>query len=240
MVNLRTPYLVFPPGDFISEELDERGWTKKDLAEIMGRPQQMVSEIVNAKKSITPETAVQLSEAFGTSVELWLNLESDYSLWLARKEKSNEAIARRSNLYSLLPVAELKKNGWITDTRDVDILEADICKLLGVGSLDEKPNASVRLRGSAAKDPSFWAQAAWIKRVEILVHSKKPAPVKIESLKTLIRKLLGMSADTENIQRIPAMLSEFGVRFAIVPHLTGTYIDGAAFRINGAPVVALT
>ena len=52
---------VFPPGDFIREELEARGWTQRDLAEILGRPIQAVNSIVNGKKEITPETAVALA-----------------------------------------------------------------------------------------------------------------------------------------------------------------------------------
>ncbi|MYD03607.1 MAG: HigA family addiction module antidote protein [Acidimicrobiia bacterium] len=45
-----------------------------------GLPVQAVSEILNAKKSITPDTALSLSEALGTSAELWLNLQTAYLL----------------------------------------------------------------------------------------------------------------------------------------------------------------
>jgi HTH-type transcriptional regulator/antitoxin HigA len=71
---------VFPPGDFIREELEARGWTQGDLARFIGRPLQTINAIVNAKKEITPETAVALGAAFGTSAELWLNLEATYRL----------------------------------------------------------------------------------------------------------------------------------------------------------------
>ena len=71
---------VFPPGDFIREELEARGWTQGDLARFIGRPLQTVNAIVNAKKEITPETAVALGAAFGTSAELWLRLETTYRL----------------------------------------------------------------------------------------------------------------------------------------------------------------
>ncbi len=71
---------VFPTGDFIREELDARGWTQRDLAEIVGRPTQAINAIINAKKEVTPETAVALGAAFGTSPEFWLNVESAYRL----------------------------------------------------------------------------------------------------------------------------------------------------------------
>ena len=74
------PARVPHPGHIIRRELEARGWTQKDLADIMGRPEQAISEIVNGRKRIIPETALQLAEAFGTSADLWLNLESNYRL----------------------------------------------------------------------------------------------------------------------------------------------------------------
>ena len=76
----RRPAEVFPPGDFIAEELEARGWTQGDLARILGRPLQAVNAIIRGKKAITPETALGLGAAFGTSAEVWLNMETSYRL----------------------------------------------------------------------------------------------------------------------------------------------------------------
>ncbi len=72
------PARAIAPGRIILRELEARGWSQQDLAAIMGRPEQAISEIINAKKQITAETAQQLSRAFGTSVDFWLNLEMQY------------------------------------------------------------------------------------------------------------------------------------------------------------------
>ena len=83
----RIPAEVFPPGEFVREELEMRGWTQADLAEFMGRPLRSINEIINCKKGITAETAIGLGKAFGTSAEYWLNLESAYRLHVARRER---------------------------------------------------------------------------------------------------------------------------------------------------------
>ncbi|MEW6755453.1 MAG: HigA family addiction module antitoxin [Candidatus Latescibacterota bacterium] len=76
------------------DELEERGWTQKDLAEILGRPLQSVNQIINGRKRITPETAVELAAAFGTSRELWLHLEASFRL--SQLGRPDPAIARRA------------------------------------------------------------------------------------------------------------------------------------------------
>jgi HTH-type transcriptional regulator / antitoxin HigA len=91
---------VFPPGDFIREELEARGWTQGDLARFIGRPLQAVNAIVNAKKEITPETAVALGAAFGTSAEVWLRLETTYRL--AQAGAPDPAIRSRVQEFELV------------------------------------------------------------------------------------------------------------------------------------------
>ncbi|HEX8342968.1 MAG TPA: HigA family addiction module antitoxin [Tepidisphaeraceae bacterium] len=74
------PAEAFPPGEFIRQEIEARGWTQSDLARVIGRPLQTVNMIVNGKKAVTAETAKALGLAFGTGPELWLNLETAYRL----------------------------------------------------------------------------------------------------------------------------------------------------------------
>src|SRR5512137_1421295 len=94
----RLPAEVFPPGDFLLEELEARGWSQADLAGILGRSRAAVNEIVTGRRRISPDTAKGLAEAFGTSAELWLNLETTYQLWWIRSHDSGP-VARRSKLY---------------------------------------------------------------------------------------------------------------------------------------------
>ena len=76
--------LAIPPGEMLAEELAARGMTQRELAKRVGRPEQAISEIVNAKKAITPETALAFEAVLGPSAEFWLGLQKTYDLTLAR------------------------------------------------------------------------------------------------------------------------------------------------------------
>ena len=67
---------AFPPGEYLRDELEERGWTEEELAGILGQPVQVVQEILDGRKEIVPEMALSLAEALGTSPELWMNLQA--------------------------------------------------------------------------------------------------------------------------------------------------------------------
>jgi len=87
-----SPAMAIPPGETLRDEIRERGITQTELAARMGRPAKVISQIMNGKKSITAETAIQLeSELDGISAMFWLRLEARYRLALAREEASATA-----------------------------------------------------------------------------------------------------------------------------------------------------
>jgi len=95
MTKKLTPARVPPLGIILSEEIEARGWTQKDLAEIMGRLAQTINEIDKGTKQITPETALELSAVFGTSAQFWTNLEANYRLHLAKEALISESFFDR-------------------------------------------------------------------------------------------------------------------------------------------------
>ena len=86
--------LPIPPGEMLTEELAARGMTQRELALRTGRPEQAISEIVNAKKAITPETALAFETVLGPSAEFWLGLQTTYELTLAREKGAGRVTYR--------------------------------------------------------------------------------------------------------------------------------------------------
>lgn len=69
------------PGEVLLEEfLQPMGLTQAELANHLSIPVQRVNEIIKAKRGVTPETAWFLSQAFGTTPEFWINLQTNYDL----------------------------------------------------------------------------------------------------------------------------------------------------------------
>jgi HTH-type transcriptional regulator/antitoxin HigA len=96
MAKAFVPAEVFPPGEFLRDELEARGWSQKQFAEILGRPFQLVNGIINGQRRITEETAVELGAALGTSAKVWMNLEATYRLSRVRRPMSE--ISERAKL----------------------------------------------------------------------------------------------------------------------------------------------
>ena len=76
------------PGEVLRELcLEPMGLSVTRAAEALGVTRKTLSAILNGRSGISPEMAVRLSLAFGTSAESWLNQQSQYDLWLAEKSR---------------------------------------------------------------------------------------------------------------------------------------------------------
>ena len=71
------------PGEHLAEELEALGMSASELARRIKVPANRVTEILNGQRSITGDTALRLAHFFGTSAELWLNLQSLHDLRVA-------------------------------------------------------------------------------------------------------------------------------------------------------------
>ena len=75
-----------PPGEILREEfMRPLGISINALARALAVPPNRIGAIVNGTRAITADTALRLGRYFGTSPELWLDLQSDYELRIARQ-----------------------------------------------------------------------------------------------------------------------------------------------------------
>lgn len=83
------------PGEMLLEEfLKPLGITQTDMAARLGVSFPRLNEIINAKRGVTPDTALRLERVLGMSAEFWLGLQQDWDLWHAIHSKSASEIAK--------------------------------------------------------------------------------------------------------------------------------------------------
>ncbi|GAF88770.1 unnamed protein product, partial [marine sediment metagenome] len=125
--------LAVPPGELLAEELEARGMTQKELADRTGRPEQKISEIINGRKSITHDTALELEKVLGVSADFWVNLEASYQLTRARLRERSE-LERQEDWLGFFPVSELQRREYIPKGGDKQHTLAALLKFFGVAS----------------------------------------------------------------------------------------------------------
>lgn len=78
------PDRAVSPGEILRALLRQHGITQAEFAEQLGRPVQVISEIVNGKKAITADTALDFERVLGIGAQFWCHLQADHALALAR------------------------------------------------------------------------------------------------------------------------------------------------------------
>lgn len=245
MTKTYTPAEVFPPGEYLRDELDERGWTVTEFAGIIDRPLQAVSEILNGKKAITAETACSFSEALGTTPELWLNLQSAYRLYRLRSAATQDhpsPVARRARLREVIPLAEVRTRGWIPETDDLDVTEAAVCELLEINALNDDPEFVLAAKRSNSADSISIEQSAWLGHVRRVAEPQTVADFAVDALEDLAQRLPRLLKDgPQGFPSLPTQFADSGVCLVFAEGLRGGKLDGAVtFLSDGRPVIGLT
>ena len=95
-INQYRPDYAVPPGWVLGERLEAQGISRAELARRCGCSPKLIGEIIAGKAPLEQETALRLEKVLGVDAGVWLGIESDYRLHLAR-EKEAEGRPRQPN-----------------------------------------------------------------------------------------------------------------------------------------------
>lgn len=238
-MNARVPVEVFHPGEFLKEEIEARNWSQQELADILGRSPRLISEVISGKRAVTPETAKALSDAFGTSAEYWMNLESQYQL--SKVRYTNDTVMRKARLYSKFPVRDMIKRGWVSGTESMTMLEQNFLKFFQIVDLNETPTMAHFARKRSYNEQASIIQLTWLFRVRQLAETQIIGKYSATKLQSALPRLHALMTAPEEVRHVPGIMAECGVRFVLVEALPGSEIDGVSFWLeNGSPVIGLS
>lgn len=231
---------VDPPGTFIKEEIEARGWTQRDLAYVLGKKEQELSPILSGKRAITPDMARLLGDAFDVPADFFANLQKQFDLHNAKAP--DPAIRLRGQLQAAFPVREMVNRGWFNDD-DPSLLPLQFERFFEVASLKEVPKiAFVGAAKKARYEDDLPGHVAWLYRVRQLARQMTGLPeFSKDKLKAACNRLRHLVIEPQEVKRVPAILSECGVRFVIVEALPNAKIDGVCTWLDGArPVIGMS
>ena len=157
------------PGSYLRDELAARHMSQTELARRMGRPTQAINTIVNGKKALTEETALELERVLGTPAHVWVNLEARHRLALARAAEDS-SLQDELEWLDHFPLREMERRGWIPPGREPVARLRSLLEFFGVASFsnwdaEQQEALGFRVTGNAAIDTG--ALVAWVRRGEV-------------------------------------------------------------------------
>lgn len=242
-MNPSLPLYVDPPGAFIEEELDARGWSKSDLAYALDMSIQQLSPILSGKSGISPAMARSLGDVFDVSPEFFANLNSMYQL--SKTPVADPGVAKRARWLDAFPVREMINRGWIEDG-DPNLLDLQMLRFFERNATEDIPfigNGEITAHAARKQDYSTdmtSVQFAWLQRVKQVAREIVAPAFNEDALKSALPEIRAHMQSKDDLQDIPRILLSCGVRLVYVEALPRGKIDGICAWLDDQPVIGLT
>jgi HTH-type transcriptional regulator / antitoxin HigA len=240
-------FLLSPPGETIQEHIDYMGMSQAELAERMGRPKEKLNDIIKGREPITTATAFQLENVLGVPATFWMNSEKSYrhELYLIQQQ---EELENQKDWLEKFPLKELKKYGYLPDTREKHKLVDALLKFFGVASTDEwakiyvSDEVSVAFRISLAHTQNPYAISAWLRMGELQTGQMEIADFdkkKFRETLYTIRELAFIMPEDFALQ-LQQLCAQCGVAVVYTPGLPKAPVSGCCRWFHNQPVIQLS
>lgn len=238
---------VVHPGFRIKQEIKGLGLTQKSAAAILDMQASHLSEIVKGKRTVTKAVAAKLETLLPTPAAEWLRIQAEYDY-----ERNTDELAKDEEVEAERQLAEydtvcdmrliFKATG---QSRTKPSERLAFCKeVLHFGT----PAEQARLvQGRFHKSDKTGLDTRMIATWSVLAiyeAEQRPRPTGIfckEKCNELSERLEAIFSDNHNtFNRVERVLSEYGIKFCIVPKVPHASIDGFTFYSKGVPCIVVT
>ena len=223
--------LAISPGDTLADEISARGMSQTELATRLGRPVQVVNEIIHGKKAITDDTALGLETVLGIPAAFWVNLEQNYRMTRARL-RERERLQAEEEWLKELPVREMERRGWIAVGHNAQEKVRALLQFFGVANVSAYRKTTdvlgFRISDNAKLSPG--ALAAWLRKGELEAQKIETSPFDSALLLAAARgaRSLTEQPPQEFAPRLTQLFADAGVAFVVVRELPKTGANGVA------------
>ena len=234
--NTYTSDLAIHPGEYLEEVLEEIGMSQADLSKRLGRPTQAINEIIKGKKSITPATAIELEDVLKVPAHIWIGLEAEYQMVIAKQEEL-KVMEEETALLPNFPYLELSKLGFVKTTRNAIEKVDELRSFFSVAQLSRLEHVGAyqsAFRVTNHKNISHESIASWIQAGRIKADTITTEPFDKSKLKKALPELKAtMNMEINRaLKACEKLLSSCGVAFVLLPHFKNTGAQGATFWID--------
>ena len=232
--NTYQPDYAVPPGYLLEEYLEARGFSQAEFARRCGRSPKLISEILASKAPIEPRTAIEFERVLGLDASIWLGMESDYRLYVAREAEAS-AQAAESAWAKAFPVKELAKRGHIPEVASRADAVASLLSFFNVASVGAWNSRHLTEKAAYRHSPSFdsrpEALATWLRLGELEAEKQDCAEYSPKLFRQALLKirLSTVQGPGAVLLAAPRLCNGAGVALALVEPLPGTALSGAAW-----------
>ena len=237
-------YIATPPGATIREQLADRGMSQKEFAARMDMSEKHICRLISGDVILTPEVAMRLEMVLGVPASFWLNLEAIYREKLLLVQAENE-MDEDLEIAGKFPYREMVKYGWIEDAKrgqDRVIALRKFFEVVRLSLVDIPLLPHIACRRSAVTEKADYALIAWAQKAKKEARSVETGAVNLERLRKYVPVIRKMTTENADVfcPKLCSLLSECGIALIFLPHIGGSFLNGAAFSDRNRIVIGLT
>lgn len=235
------------PGSVIRKELKERGILQKNFADEIGIQQSHLSEILKGSRNVSDQMAEIIGNALGISSDYLIHLQAAYDFKKKSAQikdiKEHEAELELCDYNEYYDMRVIFKQVGIMDCSSLEKLM--FCKKnLHFKSPNERINRTFGCYHKSEKTGldnrmiSTWSVLAQYEAERLPKPFGKYEKDKIDKLSQELSVIFNENCNTLN--RVARKLSEYGIKFCVVPKVERASIDGYSFVSDGQPSIVIT
>ena len=237
IANAYQPDYSVEPGAILAERLETYDMSYAEFARRCGRSTKLISEIIAGKAPVEPRTALQFEKVTGVAAHIWLGIQADYALYLAKKaeaEQAQESIAWARRF----PVGELVKRGMMQKSSSPTARVSEILSFFGVGSVDAWNDKygpeGVRYRHSPSFTSDEFSLATWLRLGQLQAEQQTCAAFEEPRFKQSLGKIRALTREPvgEALHKAREYCNQSGVVLTVIRPLPKTAISGAAWWVS--------
>ena len=218
--------------------------SQKEFAARMNMSTKHISKLVNGEVQLTPDVSIRLETVLGISAKFWNNLEALYREDLARVEAEN-SMDEDIEIARQFPYSEMAAYGWIPKTREAKekvLYLRKYFEIVQLSLLGNEQITKIACRRLAITNKSDLALMAWSQEAKIMARDIKVEPINVKGLTKSLKEFRSMTNMKANVfcPKLKRVLADNGIALVFLPHLKGSFLQGATFMDGNKIVVGLT
>ena len=238
---------IVHPGYILGMELKARSISQKNFATQIAIQQSHLSEVIKGKRNITEQLAAKLEEALNIPAEHWIRLQAQYGYDILMAEQKNVAerdsestLAEYNLIYDMRTIfnyvgilASHSTERLQFCNKELGFISPTIQRKQVRGHFHRSERTGLDIRMIAT-----WTVLAKYEASRRPLPSGKFEKEKMDDLANELKVIFNENNNTLN--RVERKLSEYGIKFCIVPKVKYASIDGYSFFVNDIPSIVIT
>lgn len=234
--------IAFHPGYYLEEVIEDLGISQAEFAIRLGTTPKTISTIVNGQINLSFDIAEKLSIMLGTSIDVWINLQNEYSKKVIEIEKIKHFDAQYE-VFSTIDYAFFVRLAHLPSSGTINDKISNLCKYLLVSDLRVLNNkdflVNYRMGIANVQPKNIINSRAWFQTAINLSKEIETKPFDAKKLQSFLTEIRSMTIKEpfEFVPRMKQIFAESGVAFVLLPHLKNSGVNGAVKWISRDRVV---